>query len=446
MENIHPWSKYILSFLLILCTWVLGYRVEQSHFGEIFLFGTVFFTLYWYIFKNIFHQQTIFFFLGLSILLRLLLIFGVPNLSDDIYRFVWDGRLIINGINPFDHLPSYYIQSGVAIPGIDQSLYEQLNSPDYFTIYPPVCQGIFAFASYVFPQSIWGSSLLMKIIFVLFETGTIILLVKLLKHFRLPSKNVLLYALNPLIIIELTGNLHFEGPMLFFLCLSLWLIVNKRWRISAISMALAIASKLLPLIFLPFLIRRLGWKKSVSYFAVTGFSLLAMFTPMFNSVFFSNFGDSLNLYFQKFEFNASIYYLLRYVGYKTIGYNLIQYLGPVLASITCLSILMLAWREKSKQWITLPVMMLFSISIYLLLSTTVHPWYTSLPLLLCVFTSFRYPVLWSGLIWLTYTNYSYPSYYENLGMVGIEYIAVGVLFATEFYNHFYSKRPEFINR
>ncbi len=434
MENLRPWEKYFWSIILIVLTWGLGYKAEQNVFSDILPFSLAFFLIYWHIFKNVYHLKSVYFFLGLGILLRFLLIFGVPNLSDDIYRFVWDGRLINNGINPFDHLPSYYIDSEVTVQGLDKALYNELNSPEYFTIYPPVCQLIFAFTTFVFPTSVWGNALLMKLLFVLFETGTIVLLVKLLAHFKLSIKNALLYALNPLIIIELTGNLHFEAPMIFFLCLSIWLLVKKRWKTSAIAIALSIASKLLPLIFLPLLIRRLGWKQSFYYFTVVGITLVLLFAPMINGVFISNFGDSLNLYFQKFEFNASIYYLARYIGFQIKGYNLIQMLGPILGLTAFLGILGIAWREKNIQWKYLPEAMLFSICCYLAVTTTVHPWYVSLPIVLCVFTSFRFPILWSGLIWLTYINYSYAVYTENLWVVGFEYVLVYLLFGYEFLN------------
>ncbi|MEO0876545.1 MAG: hypothetical protein AAFY48_18235 [Bacteroidota bacterium] len=93
-----------------------------------------------------------------------------------------------------------------------------------------------------------------------------LLLIRLLRYWSLPEERVLWYALNPLIIVEVVGNLHFEGAMIFFLLLGLWALLrwkgsdNKWWlAISAVAMAMAVSSKLLPLLFFPFLIRRLGW-------------------------------------------------------------------------------------------------------------------------------------------------------------------------------------------
>lgn len=440
LENGIEQSRWVLVGILIAFTFGLGYAVGQSDFVEIFSLYLPFFLIYLAIYYGSTTEKNIRFFLFLGIFLRLLLLFSFPNLSDDIYRFIWDGRLLINGYNPFDHLPTYYVENDLSIPGIDRDLFDQLNSPEYFTIYPPIAQGIFATAVWLFPNSIVGSALVLKLFLLACEIGSIFLLVKLLRHFELPSKNVLLYALNPLIIIELVGNLHFEAAMVFFLLLAFYLLIralqfpkktSKQFYFSALAFSISIACKLLTIIFLPFLIKRLGWKKSFQYFLAVGIFTLLLFAPLFNHLFVNNFGESLNLYFQKFEFNASIYYIVRWIGFEETGYNQIRYIGPGLAVCTILGIGLLFLFDKKRSLVTLPQKWLFAICIYLLCATTVHPWYVTLPVVLCVFTNFRFPIVWSGLIMMTYINYSYPEYFENLRMVWVEYTLVVLYFILE---------------
>ncbi len=451
----------LLAIPLIALTVGLGFFVQQADFVPIISQFGIFFFLYILIFKYVNEKSTITFFIGVSILLRFILLFALPNLSDDVYRFIWDGRLLINGHNPFDFLPSYYIENNISVPGINKTLFHKLNSPEYFTIYPPVAQGVFAFACWLFPNSIIGSAVTMKIFLFLCEIGSLFFIKKLLDHFQLPAKNILLYALNPLIIIELCGNLHFEAAMICFLLAALFFLVKNNvselggnlqlppnfftkktdpkegnnlggnWKLppkylilSAISIALSIASKLLPLMFLPFLIKRLGWKKSIQYFAIVGIVIVLLFAPLLSGAFLNNFGASLDLYFQKFEFNASIYFAIRWVGYQVVGYNWIQSAGPALAVIVLLGILTITFFEKKFNWKNVFGRMLFAICLYLAFATIVHPWYVSLPIVLCLFTRFRFPILWSGLIFLTYINYSYGAYFENLWMVGTEYVLV----------------------
>ena len=83
--------------------------------------------------------------------------------------------------------------------------------------------------------------------------------------------------------------------------------------------------------FLPLLFRRLGWKKALGYYAVTSILLLLFFLPFLSGAFAENFFSSINLWFQKFEFNASFYYLIRWIGYEIEGYNIIAYAGPAMA-------------------------------------------------------------------------------------------------------------------
>jgi len=414
----------LLAIPLIVLTIGLGFFVQQADFVPIIAQFGLFFFLYLLIFSYTNEKSNIAFFIGVSILLRFILLFALPNLSDDVYRFIWDGRLLVNGHNPFDFLPSYYIENNISIPGIDEALFYKLNSPEYFTIYPPVAQGVFALACRLFPNSIIGSAITMKVFLFLCEIGSLFFIKKLLTNFRLPAKNILLYALNPLIIIELCGNLHFEAAMIFFLLGAVFFLVKNKLTLSAFSIALSVASKLLPLMFLPFLIKRLGWKKSIQYFTIVGFVIVLLFVPLLSGAFFNNFGASLDLYFQKFEFNASIYYAIRWVGYQVVGYNWIQSAGPALAVIVLLGILTVAFLEKNITWKNIFEKMLFAICLYLAFATIVHPWYVSLPIALCLFTRFRFPILWSGLIFLTYINYSYGAYFENLWMVRVEYVLV----------------------
>lgn len=409
---------------------MLGYQVEQELFSLIVIHYGLWFLAFGLLFWVV-KPERIFHLILLGILLRLVMVFGLPRLSDDIYRFVWDGRLLLEGINPFDYKPNYYAEESFPVPGLDFELYELLNSPDYFTIYPPIAQLTFYIANWLSPTNILGASIIMKLFLLATEIGNIFILRKLLHKFNLSASLVLLYALNPLIIVEIVGNLHFEGMMIFFLLLAYWYWSNNSWWKGGIFMALSIASKLLPLMFLPFLIRRMGWRKSIQTFILIGILVGVMFFPLFNAAFIQNFSNSLDLYFRRFEFNGSMYYALRWLGYQVKGNNLIKTIGPILAMGTFLAINLWALFEKRKDWLSWAGSSLFAICVYLLFTTTIHPWYTSLPIVLCLFTKFRFPIIWSGLITLTYINYSYNPYYENLWIVLIEYSLVLIYFIWE---------------
>jgi hypothetical protein len=307
-----------------------------------------------------------------------------------------------------------------------QRLYKgmgELNASHY-TCYPPINQLGFLIPAILFSKSFLGSTIVMRLLIIAADIGTWWIGQKLLKHFNLNPKQILLYMLNPFILIELSGNLHFEGVMIFFLLWSLYLLLKGKWQASALLMALSISVKLIPLIFLPVLIRKLGWKRAIPYYLITGAITAALFAPFITSAFIQNFMSSINLYFQNFEFNASVYYIIREIGYQVTGYNIIQKVGKITPLIVLGSVLLISFLRKNENDKTLMTSLMWALGIYYLLATTVHPWYVAVILSLSIFTSFRFALIWSFTIILSYTAYINPDFKENLWLVGLEYVLV----------------------
>ncbi len=356
-----------------------------------------------------------------SILLRALLLFSIPGLSDDIYRFIWDGRLIYNGLDPYAALPVDYLDQGI---GLNQELYDKLNSQPYFTVYPPLNQLIFFFSVLLNPESEIFSMVFIRLVIFVFELGNIRLIRRLLKHYGLPQKYGLVYALNPVVILELTGNLHFEAILIFFLLQALWYYEQGRLYRSALFFGLSVATKFLPLIFMPLIVRKVGLKNGIYYGLIVLAVLAVNFVPLLDSAIFQGTGESLELYFQKFEFNGSIYYLARWYGFETEGFNIIAKSGKWMAYATLISITLYSFLGKSKR---IPENMVWVWALYLLFATTVHPWYTIPLLALSIFSNKRFPYIFTILIFLTYMNYGGGTYHEHLEIVVIEYLLVGIL-------------------
>jgi hypothetical protein len=379
-------------------------------------------------------ESTVKKYIYIGIGLRLLFMFTTPFLSDDVYRFIWDGRLLINGISPFAALPIDYITNPSALPGIEESLYKLLNSPAYFTVYPPLAQLVFWLSALLSPQSTFGSILVMRLLIILSEVGSIMLMTKLLCYYKLPAKNILLYALNPLVIIELTSSLHFEAFVIYFLLLALYFLHKHKVVFSGICWSIAVGFKLIPLIFLPLLIRRLSVKKQVILFVTTGVFTILLFMPLYDEALVNGLSTSLTLYFQTFEFNASIYYLARTVGYWIQGYNIIAVLGPGLAVATFVAILAysLLGKQNTKR---LPEAMMFVLLIYLSFATIIHPWYITTLIALSVFTTYRFATLWSFLIFVTYSGYTSSGYTEPIYLIAFEYIALASFLVYEIYSN-----------
>lgn len=421
---------YVFTIISVVGYIVLGYFTSRTSTIPLFaLYSSIFagYLAVWYTSEESQTKHYIYIAIGL----RLALLFTTPWLSDDIYRFIWDGRLLANGISPFAALPiDIFSDPNINIPGINSSLFQLLNSPEYFTVYPPLSQFVFWLAALISPQSTFGSILAVRCMIITAEIGSLFLMAKLLRHYHLPAKNILLYALNPLVILELTGSLHFEAFVILFILLAIYLITVNKVFLSGLSWSAAVGFKLLPLIFFPLLIRRLKLKTQVILYTTVGITTVLLFLPLYDEALINGLSSSLTLYFQKFEFNASVYYLARTVGYWFKGYNIIAQLGPSLAIFTFTAILIYSLLSKQKR-VVLPVAMMWTLLIYFTLSTTVHPWYITTLVALSVFSQYRFVILWSLLIFVTYAGYSIGGYSEPIGLIIFEYLALATFIIYE---------------
>ena len=426
-------NSVVSAIVLTSATFYIAFVPTQSDFIEIILAFGIAFTGYSYLsfFSTTKTRQI----LGLGLIIRIGTLFAFPNLSDDIYRFVWDGQLIAQGMNPYGYLPSDIISD---LEGSYwQKLLSNMNSPDYFTIYPPFTQLIF-YISTLAGENIWWNSFIIKVCFLVAEIFTFLGIVRLLEHLKKNTSLAAIYFLNPLIIVEGIGNLHFEIIMASFLVWAIYYtVVKEKIAIGALLFTLSIASKLLPLMFLPYFLFKLSNKNKIRFFSAGLLFMALAFLPIIIGLDFANFGSSIDLYFQKFEFNAGVYYLMRHIGQLWSGYNLIHYIGPLLGFTAVLLIFKKAYSSSNYSLQEFLDFTFFSFCSYLLLATTVHPWYLVIPVMLSVFVRFRFAVIWSFLIMLSYINYSYDPYFENLWIVGLEYVLVfGMLVYEQMYSRY----------
>ena len=367
---------------------------------------------------------------------RFVLLFSFPNLSNDIFRFFWDGILMHEGIHPLSYLPSEIVDSEIVNRDEMDILYTSMNSPDYFTIYPPISQLIFYLSTVVQPFTVMKSTIIMKLILLSAEIGCFYYFIKILDLFNLDRNKMLIYALNPLVIIEIMANVHYEGVMLFLLLGSMYYLLSLRAFLAGILLALSVATKLLPLMFLPVILLYLykGKGRGLLPFLVSfTISMLILFTPFFYGLDVPHFLDSIDLYFRKFEFNASLYYALREIGQLITGYNQIIVIGPLLSLSALLIILtkaILYYRSDSKSVFIFNVMLLSFVT-YLLCTTTVHPWYLIVPIGLSVFYRKYWLLVWSFLIVLSYSTYESQDFVQNLYLITIEYLIVLVVWYIE---------------
>ena len=194
-----------------------------------------------------------------AVLLRISILFAPPYLSDDVYRYVWDGRVQAAGINPYRFIPG----SLELAPLQDDLIFPRINRGDYApTIYPPAAQAIFLAATRVSESVTW-----MKTVMLGFEAMTVWLLVRLLLSLGLPAERVLIYAWNPLVVWEFAGSGHIDAAAIFFLVLALWTRRRNLPALAGITLGCATLVKFYPAVIFPALYRRWDWKMPASFAA-----------------------------------------------------------------------------------------------------------------------------------------------------------------------------------
>lgn len=330
-----------------------------------------------------------------AVLMRIAVFWLPPTLSDDAYRYVWDGVVQAEGINPYRYAPE---DTALAFLH-DEPMYEQLNSGSYYSVYPPVSQMLFWVGSLAYERGGWlHSYYLIKLLLVLLEMGAVVVLARMVE-----PPMLVLYAWNPLVVLSSAGQAHSESAFVFLLLLTV--LLARRGRGVGASVALAAAGwvKLYPFVLLPFLWRRFGSKSVIASTAAVvllGLPYAAWYVP-------GHLLSSLELYTRYFEFNAGLYYGLKQVMYGLTGDDWSKQLGPFLRNVFLLLLPVLYVLDWRKNW-RIEKALLVTMGAFFVLSTTVHPWYlVGIVALAVLFDRPAWHWLWVGVASLgTYLHYS----------------------------------------
>ena len=441
------WKKnngILLTFVSGMLYFLIAFFLDRTSFSKLLFLWCALFSVTYFLWKNNRHNFNIL--VGISILFRLIFLFSIPNLSQDFYRFIWDGRMILEGFNPYLSLPEVFIEQQKYPINEALSLYQGMGEMNgsHYTNYPPINQLCFLIAAIFANKSILGSVIVMRIIIILADIGILYFGKKLLEKLNLPIHNIFLYALNPFIIIEMTGNLHFEPVMLFFLVWALYKLQQQKWIWAAVLIACSVTVKLIPLLFLPLffqwfikdntltiknksiknILLNVNLLKLITFYSIIFIVIISLFLPFYTAQLIANYSNSVGLWFRNFEFNASFYYIAREIGYLCRGYNEIAIIGKITPFLTILFLLYITFFRKNKTTIALITSMLFGLSFYYFTASTMHPWYIATLLILSIFTKYRFPVIWSIVIILSYQAYENQPWKENLWFVGLEYLIV----------------------
>ncbi|MFT6934582.1 MAG: alpha-1,6-mannosyltransferase [Maribacter sp.] len=416
----------ILALLSMVFYYIFAYHLERTDFPKLL---TLFTALFFLCYKLIqFEKWNLKLLLVIGILSRLVFLLTEPNLSQDFYRFIWDGQLVQNFINPYLEVPNSLISQPHLIIQNAEQIYQGMGSLSamHFSNYPPLSQLLFALATFLGGKSILGSVIALRGIIILADVGVFYFGRKLLKKLNRSPYLIFWYFLNPLVVIELTGNLHFEGVMLFFFVWSMYLLSVNKWQWAALVLACSISVKLVPLLFLPLFLTHFGLKRSILFYILVGLTSVVLLTPFYTSEFIHNYSKTIGLWFSNFEFNAGLYNAVKQIAiqFDAKPWELIKTYGKITPILTIGIVLLFTFLRKNQDLLVLLSSMMWVLTLYYFLSATVHPWYIIFLVTLSIFTTYRYAVVWSAAAVLSYFAYTQLGFKESLYLLTIEYMTV----------------------
>jgi hypothetical protein len=280
---------------------------------------------------------------------RLVLVGARPALSTDVHRYLWEGRVVAAGGNPFALPP----RAPQLAPLRDEN-YDGVSHKHMVTIYPPLAQGAFFAGALAHP-----SLAAQKTVFVIFDLAAIGAILLLLRARGRPLEWSAVYAWNPLAVVESGHSGHVDSLGIFFLVLGLYLFQIGRKNRTAVALALSFLSKYVAVLTLPYFVFRKGGAGRIFVFAIV---VVLGYLPFVDAGV--GLLASLRTYAGSWEFNGALYSLLRSVfgGAESVRAGL-------LAALTLFAL----YQGRVQKDLTK-----FAFSVIgcaLLLAPTLYPWY-----------------------------------------------------------------------
>jgi hypothetical protein len=375
---------------------------------------------------------------------RLLLLDSVPSLSDDIYRYVWDGHVQAAGLNPYTHAPEHN-----TLTDMRNDDWSKINHRELVTVYPPVAQWFFHGVQRLMPGIIG-----MKTALVLCDLLLLFVLWRWLLARGQDGRRVLLYAWHPLPVLEIAGNGHIDVLGVLGLCLAMLWLHQGRHLAATWALAAAVLCKLIPVLCAAAFWQHLAgprggrWRRALDPHS----RLVLLWVPVLVIAAYVPFADAgatmwtgLSAYATKWRFNDSAYgFVYTLLSDPKPGWELDD--GALLAARwVCLAVLALVMAWLALRRAADPAALCATVlGTQLLLAPTVHPWYL---LWVLPFMVFHASPAWIAFSWLVLLAYDVLSDFRSTGVWhesewvrALEYLPVYLLLAWSALRYFRGTR------
>lgn len=311
---------------------------------------------------------------GTAIALRIVLLPLAPELSDDVYRYLWDGHVQLSGVNPYLYAPA-----AEELVGLRTEYHGLINNPTVSTIYPP-----FAQLSFLFIALLGGGIYRAKLLWLAFDLATAWILGKVAVGTGRDRKLVqLLYLWSPLLVVEVAWSAHLETLGLFALATTI-LMAGRPIRAGG-ALALSALTKFAPAVALPALLVKDGWKVGLGFLA----TVVVLYLPYAGAG--ASLFTGLLTYSEHWWFMKGPFVILEALFDDPL--NARRAVAPIVLGVVGWTTLRRYDTERALLWI---------LGSGMLLTPTLHPWYVLWMLPMAALRTSRPWILLSGLAFLGY--------------------------------------------
>lgn len=378
-------------------------------------------------------------------LMRVAMLDSTPILEVDFNRYLWDGAVTANGINPYAYSPESVANQDALVPPALQTLGDQpgstvrkINHAYLRTIYPPVTQAAFALAYWIKPWSLFS----WRLILLLFDIATLLLLFAILRRLDLSPLWASIYWLNPLLLKEMFNAAHMDLILFPFLLAALYFSISKKPYWAVIFLGFAAGVKIWPALLFPILLRQMlpDFRKAFISSGIFLALCLAMFLPIYLTGL--DTGSGFNAYSNRWQLNDSLFRIVLNISHAGLDisgnptWNSQIVARRIIAALIIFIVLFLSLRQPANLRKVFDHCLLITTALFLL-GPTGFPWYAVwlLPLLAI------YPRKSLLLLTLLMPIYYLRYYYEALGnvelfdyyIVWVQFIPVWVLLIWEWH-------------
>jgi hypothetical protein len=425
-----------------------------------------------YIFKSNWNQKTFWVLVAFGLLFRFAMLPSQQIQEDDVYRYLWDGKVFNHGINPFKFSPNEinrYKSLKIQEPGYFNSHYKQsdkdelavlhglkweneislqfmerINHPDVPTIYPPLAQYVFRLSQQIKSDNLFT----LRVIFLLFDILGMTFIVLTLRALNLNQNFSLIYFWSPLIIKETYNSTHLDIIGISCLCVSTYFLIRKHMIGSIFFLALSVLGKFYSLVLLPFYLQK-SWlmaREKGRLGAVVFACYLTLFCGVITFFYlpFIDIGErtfeGLKTYSTDWQSNDSLFAILLFFLKDMLKFGIdteIPVFGNsmllaksimALVLLTIITYLLVKKVPSVDSPKGLMQNLFLVIALVFLISPVQNPWYLSWSVpFLCFFHS-RALILLTGLIGLYYLDF----YFDYQGMTQYSFWIVWLEY-TPFY-------------